>query len=293
MQSVQQEEREVCIPTNCFHLPYTLACGQCFRWEQVEGVDNEFIGVIHDRVLKIRQFGDNIYVKSSCYDQLEAVVSNYFDLTTPYQKIEEEISKIDDHVKQAVQNTSGIHILNQSFFETLLSFIISANNNIPRITKTIAMLSKRYGTKVMFEGKEYYLFPTALQLKHVTEEEFRECGTGFRARYLVHTVQDMLQGKLKDTLRDSWDTDTLKKQLMTLQGVGEKVADCILLFACQRKEVFPVDVWVERVMSLLYFKENKGAMKKKEIITFAQKRFGNYAGIVQQHLFYNIREKMI
>lgn len=285
------KDSDICLKVKCFNLKYTLECGQCFRWEKQEDDDNTYIGVIKDRVLKVRQEEDKLYISSNNNDNLEGIVKDYFDLNKDYEKIERDIEKIDKHVKEAVKNSSGIRILNQDFFETLISYIISANNNIPRISKSVKEISKRYGKKVIFEDKEYYLFPTAEELRQVTIEEYRKCGVGFRDSYIYSTVKDVLSGKFNMNRVQNMDTLELKKELLNLKGVGPKVADCILLFSCSRGEVFPIDVWVERVMSVLYFKETSGKIKKKDILEYARNNFNQYSGIVQQHLFYNMREK--
>lgn len=284
---------EICINVKCFNLKYTLECGQCFRWECIDENKCEYIGVIKDRVIKIRQEGENLYITSSKNENLEEVVMNYFDLYEDYEKIEKRISIVDENVSNALKNTSGIRHLNQDFFETLISYIISANNNIPRISKSVKEISRRYGKKIIFENEEYFLFPTAEELKSVTIKEYRECGVGFRDSYIFSTVYDFLEGKITYEDSRTMSTIELKKKLLTLKGVGPKVADCILLFSCNRREVFPIDVWVERVMSILYFKEMDGKVKKKDILEYASKNFGNDAGIIQQHLFYNMREKMM
>ena len=284
---------ELVIEVDCFNLKYTLECGQCFRWDVKSKENDEYIGVIYDRVMKIRQNGNKLYIKSDKRENLKEVVYRYFDLYKDYNEIEKKISSIDDNVKNAVNNTSGIRILNQDFFETLMSYIISANNNIPRISRSINDISRRYGKKVVFENEEYYLFPTPLQLEKVTEEDFKKCGVGFRARYLKHTVEDILSNKINIQEINKKSTEELRNILLKLQGVGPKVADCILLFSCKRSEVFPIDVWVERVMTNLYFKEYGRAMKKKEILEYANVNFKEYSGIVQQHLFYNVREGLI
>ncbi len=281
----------ICIKTNCFNLKYTLECGQCFRWNEVE--ENTYIGVIKDRVLKVKQDKCNIYVTSNKMENLEQVVKYYFDLNQDYEKIENEIKNIDEHINNALKNSSGIRILNQDFFETLISYIISANNNIPRISKSVNEISRKYGTKVIFENEEYYLFPTANQLKDVSIEDYRKCGVGFRDSYIYDTVNEILAGNIDMDKINEMPTDILRQTLLKLKGVGPKVADCILLFSCQRGEVFPIDVWVERVMSVLYFNETHGKMKKKDILKYADEKFGKYSGIVQQHLFYNMRGKMI
>ncbi len=281
------------IKVNCFNLAYTVECGQCFRWEKLKDEYFQYVGVIDDRVIKIKQDGNKIIATSNDMNGIEEKIKYYFDLNTDYEKIEKKISTIDSNVNKAVKNTTGIRILNQTFFETLISFIISANNNIPRISRSIKEISRRYGKEIDFEENKYYLFPTLDELRDVKEEEFRECGVGFRAKYIKNTVKDILDGKIIIENIPSTDTSKLRDSVMKLQGVGPKVADCILLFSCSRKEVFPVDVWVERVMCNLYFNESGKVMRKKEILDYAEDNFGKYAGIVQQHLFHNVREKMI
>lgn len=286
---------EIILNVNNFNLKYTLECGQCFRWNKVFEDKNEicYIGVIKDRVIKITMKENIIIIKSSNMENLENIIKEYFDLNVDYGTIEKNISKIDSNVTFALKNSSGIRILNQSFFETVISYIISANNNIPRISKSINEISRRYGKKVIFEDKEYYLFPNIYELKEVTEEEFKSCGVGFRARYLKNTIKYMLDEDITFDSMMAMDTTGARDTLLKMQGVGQKVADCILLFSLSRKEVFPIDVWVERVMARLYFKELNGHVSKKDIQKYSEENFGEYAGIVQQHLFYNVREKLI
>lgn len=287
--------KEICIKVNCFNLKYTLECGQCFRWNKIYEDDKKvtYIGVIKDRVIKISEQDDKLYVSSSNMDKLEETITEYFDLNTDYKKIENVISKIDKNVNNAVKNSTGIRILNQDFFEMVISYIISANNNIPRISKSINEISKRYGKEIIFENDKYYLFPTLEDLLKVTEEEFKSCGVGFRARYLKNTVKAINENKINFEYMMKLDTICAKSELMKMQGIGPKVADCILLFSLNRKEVFPIDVWVERVMSKIYFKDLKGKVSKKDIINYSNNNFKEYAGIVQQHLFFNIRENLI
>ena len=273
------------LKVECFNLKYTLECGQCFRWEKIN--ENEYIGVIQDRVIRINQEGDKICIWSSSKTNLAEVVKEYFDFNTDYKKLEENISKIDKNVEESLKYTSGIHILNQPLFETIISYIISANNNIKRISRSVKDISKKFGKKVVFEGNEYYLFPTIEELANANIDELLECGTGFRARYITHTVKYFLENK--DCLYELNNVDTLeaRKKLTSLMGIGPKVADCILLFSLKRGEVFPVDVWVKRIMEKLYF---NGETNIKEISEYAKDKFENYAGIVQQHLFHNVRE---
>lgn len=279
---------EIKIKVNCFNLKYTLECGQCFRWKYLDGY---YVGVIKDRVIKIRQDKDYLYVKSNNMDNIENVVRDYFELDKDYESIEKRIVKVDDYVKEAIKNTSGLRHLNQDFFETIISYIISANNNIPRISKSVNEISKKYGDKIEFEGEEYYLFPTPKQLENVSIEDYRNCGVGFRDKYIYDTVMKINQKQVDLDSMQKMNTSNLRKELLNLMGVGPKVADCILLFSCNREEVFPIDVWVERVMEKLYF--NNESTTKKKILEYATSHFGSDAGIIQQHLFYNIRENML
>lgn len=279
---------EIKIKVDCFNLKYTLECGQCFRWKYVDGY---YIGVIKDRVIKIKQDANYLYVKSNNMNDLEKVVKDYFELDKDYESVEKRIVKVDDYVKEAIKNTSGLRHLNQDFFETIISYIISANNNIPRISKSVNEISRRYGDKIEFEGKEYYLFPTPKQLENVSVEDYRSCGVGFRDKYIYDTVKRINSKQIDLDKMQHMETAPLRKELLNLMGVGPKVADCILLFSCNREEVFPIDVWVERVMEKLYF--NEQTTTKKKILEYANLHFGEDAGIIQQHLFYNIREKMI
>lgn len=286
---------EIKINVKCFNLKYTLECGQCFRWEKVYEDDNKitYIGVILDRVVSISQINNTLIVSSSNMNGIEKIIKKYFDLDVDYEKIEKNISKIDNNIKKAVSNTTGIRILNQEFFEMVISYIISANNNIKRISKSVNEISKRYGKEVIYNNSKYYLFPTIESLKDVTEEEFKNCGVGFRARYIKNTIKYMLNNNIDYEYIKKLDTEFAKVELMKLQGVGEKVASCILLFSLNRKEVFPIDVWVERIMSKIYFYELNGKSSKKEILNYAKSNFKENCGIIQQHLFYNVRENLI
>lgn len=279
---------DLCLKVDTFNLKYTLECGQCFRWEKVG--DNEYVGVIKDRVLRVKQEKDMLYFWSNKKEKLENVVKDYFDLNKDYLTIEKEISKIDKNIQQAVTFSSGIRILRQPLFETFISYIISANNNIKRISKSVNDISETYGQEVEFEGKSYYLFPSIEELSCCNNETLLKCGLGFRSRYVVHNTE--LLKKRPELLNDitKLPTAEAKKALMGFLGVGPKVADCIMLFSMDRSEVFPIDVWVKRIMEKLYFKRNTSI---REIDKFATDMFGVNAGIIQQHLFYNVREGVL
>lgn len=283
---------DLILKTECFNLRDTLECGQCFRWKRIDNnlgenrYISEYIGVISDRVIRIRQLNEYIYVCSNIKENLKETIEYYFDLYNNYNKIEKEITILDENIETAVKNTSGIHILNQATFETIISFIISANNNIPRIKKSIEEISRRYGKKVMFENNEYYLFPTIQELSMVTIEEFKSCSVGFRDKYIFKTVADLMENTVYEECTSKLTNAQLKKVLMSFVGVGPKVADCVMLFSYGRQDVFPIDVWVKRAMEKLYLKRESTI---KEVFEYAEDYFGSYAGIIQQHLFYNVR----
>ena len=196
-------------------------------------------------------------------------------------------------MKTSINYGEGIRLLNQDLWETIISFIISANNNIPRIKGIIDRISKTYGEKIVWEGKEYYTFPTPKQLSKATIEDLRKLGLGFRDVRVYETTKIINAKKVDlEKLHKEENTQHVREILLTLPGVGPKVADCILLFSTlKRLEVFPIDVWVRRVINKLYIKnENEEKVNKKEIEQLAKQKYGNLAGIAQQYLFYWKRE---
>ena len=274
-----------------FELSDIFDCGQCFRWNEQE--DGSYTGVFKGNVLNVKKEGNKVTFKGICNGDIKEVVEDYFDLNRDYKKIKEYLSKIDDNMKKSVEYGKGIRILNQDLWETIISFIISANNNIPRIKGIIERLSKNYGEEIEYNGEKYYTFPTAEELKDVSVEKYRELGLGFRDIRLYETTKMILNGEVDlDNLRNNLNTMEVRNKLLTLSGVGPKVADCILLFSdLKRFEVFPIDVWVRRVMNDLYIKnEDETKVNKKQIEKIAKEKFGNLAGLAQQYLFYWRRE---
>ena len=275
-----------------FDLRDIFECGQCFRWNEQE--DGSYTGIWKENVVNVIKEGRDYRFTGICKDgDFEKEITEYFDLNRNYEKIKEDLSKIDEYMKNSIKYGKGIRILNQDLWETIISFIISANNNIPRIKGIIERLSKKYGNKIEWKGKDYYTFPTPEQLKNVTVEEYRNLGLGFRDIRLYETTKMILQGdvNLKE-LEENPNTLEVRDKLLTLSGVGPKVADCILLFSSlKRFEVFPIDVWVSRVMNDLYIKnEDETKVNKKQIEKIAKEKFGDLAGLAQQYLFYWRRE---
>ena len=278
------------IKSDIFELADVFECGQCFRWNKEE--NGSYTGVFHKNVINVEKNGDVITFKGVCEGNIEKVCTQYFDLERDYSKIRNELSKIENKLKNSIEHGKGIRILNQDLWETIISFIISANNNIPRIKLIIDRLSKSYGQKIKWNGKEYYTFPTAEELKNVKVEDFRKLGLGFRDIRLYETTKMVLNKEVDLDNLKNMPTEKAREELLKLSGVGPKVADCILLFSdLKRFDVFPIDVWVRRVMNELYIKkEDETKVTKKEIQAIADSKFGNLQGLAQQYLFYWKRE---
>ena len=286
-----KEQKYIIKNIDSFELKDIFDCGQCFRWNVEE--DGSYTGVFGNNVLNVKKENYDIIFEGICENDIKETVEDYFDLKRDYNAIKKELAKIDENMKISIEYGSGIRILNQDLWETIISFIISANNNIPRIKGIIERLSKKYGKKIEYKGKKYYTFPTAKQLENVSVEDFRSLGLGFRDIRLYETTHMILEGKVDlDKLRKNSNTNEVREQLLILSGVGPKVADCILLFSdLKRFEVFPIDVWVRRVMNDLYIKqEDENKVSKKQIEKLAEEKFGNLAGLAQQYLFYWRRE---
>ena len=276
---------------NSFNLRDIFECGQCFRWNIEE--DGSYTGVFGRNVLNVKKQNNAILFKGICEGDIIPAIIDYFDLERDYELIKSKLERVDNNMQESIKYGTGIRILNQDLWETIISFIISANNNIPRIKGIIERLSENYGDKIVYNGKEYFTFPTPKQLENVSVEEFRKLGLGFRDIRLYETTKMVLNKEVDiENLHNIKDTNIVRDELLKLSGVGPKVADCILLFSTlKRFDVFPIDVWVRRVMNDLYIhKEKEQDVSKKEILQIANEKFGDLEGIAQQYLFYWRRE---
>ncbi len=267
-----------------FELRDIFECGQCFRWNKED--DGSYTGVIKSGVINVKKDENKIIFSGQTSENLEKVCKNYFDLDRDYSEIKEIISKNDENMKKAIEYGNGIRILNQDPWEMLISYIISAANNIPRISKTIENLSRRFGKPMKMNGNTYYMFPTPEELSKATMEDLRECNLGFRDKYVYNATRMVLDGSLNLEKLYDLEYEIAKKKLMQVPGIGAKVADCILLFSLGKVEAFPVDTWIKKVMNELYVESSNVS----KINQFATERFGKYAGIAQQYLFYYKRE---
>lgn len=282
-----QEQKYILENATSFEPKHIFECGQCFRWD--EQPDGSYTGIVKDNVINVKKVDNSIVFKSLGADNLEKLAIDYFDLNRDYEEIKDTLSKIDEYLANSIKYGSGIRILNQDLWETIISFIISANNNIPRIKGIINRISQKYGNEINWEGRSYYTFPTPENLAKATVEDLRGLGLGFRDVRVYETTHKILEKQVDlEKMHEEKDTQKVRDELLSLSGVGPKVADCILLFSTlKRFDVFPIDVWVRRVMNELYIKnEDETKVNKKEIERLAKEKYGNLEGLAQQYLFY-------
>ena len=272
-----------------FNPIHIFECGQCFRWHKQE--DGSYTGVVRGKVINILYKQDNtLFIKNASVEDFVNIWYDYLDLGRDYSKIKIMLSEKDSIMKEAVEFGYGIRLLKQEFWETLISFVISANNRIPMIMKVVAAISKAFGEEIFFEGKEYYTFPTVGNLANTCVEQLAVCKAGFRCKYIDGTSKMLNEIALKPSELHEMNSYKAREQLKRFPGVGDKVADCTLLYSGIKYDVFPTDVWVKRVMEELYFHREASL---KEIQEFAANYFGEFAGFAQQYLFYYARENKI
>lgn len=287
MNYYQKGNSIICENLDFFDIKAIFTCGQAFRW--YEEKDGSFTTIHKNKVLNISKIDNKVIFKKTNLKDFNDIWIDYFDLKTDYEKLSNNL-KTNEILLNAIEYGKGIRILNQEHFEMLISFIISANNMIPRIKKSIEFLSNRYGTFICEdENRKYYSFPTVEQLSNATVEDLREFAkVGFRDKRIFDTVNMILNDKIDLNSFESLETDVLREELLKFSGVGNKVADCIMLFSYKRKEVFPVDVWIKRVMEELFIHKQ---MPVKKISSYANEIFKENAGLAQQYLFYYARKE--
>ena len=286
-----------------FKLKHIFECGQIFRFEEIS--EGNFIVIAFGKLIELKEESNNILIYNSTEEEVRNIWLKYFDLDRDYSKIKEELSK-DNLLRESIEFGHGVRVLNQDPFEMLLSFIISARNNIPSIKKTVNKISTMWGQKIDYKGNVYYAFPSIYEIKDATLEEIQETGASFRSKYIIDTIHNVYNStKERENLKENQDNPFLKYNLdyikslnddechdalQEFKGVGAKVADCIMLFSMEKTSAFPVDVWVKRAMIHFYGAEDSSLNK---IRIFARNKFGGLAGFAQQYLFYYARENKI
>lgn len=260
---------------------HTFECGQCFRWVPDGEEDGAYIGAAGAYAARLTFRDDMINLDTA--GGSEGFWRRYLDLDTDYSGIKAGLTAREPAIEAAVEYGAGIRILNQELFETIISFIISQNNNIPRIRKNIEALCAAYGERIgSLWGREWYSFPTPEALAEADTEELKALKLGYRADYITaagkHFCEDAAKGRLPSSRED----------ILSYLGIGPKVANCIMLFGLRCTEAFPVDTWVKHIMNDMYgFEEND----VKGMTAFAAEKFGSRAGYAQQYLFYYYRDR--
>lgn len=258
-----------------FELCDIFECGQCFRWNKNE--DASYTGVAFGRVLTVSKKDGEVYFSDD-----DEIWSEYFDLETDYSEIKRTLS-CDEITKNAIKKGEGIRILKQDFFETVISFIISQNNNIPRIKGIVEKLCAKYGREI---ENGFFAFPEKEVIASLEKEDLAFLKAGYRDSYIIDAARKITDGKIDMNIIKNAPIDEARREISKIKGVGPKVADCILLFGASRYEVFPTDVWMKRVLTELYGFET---LTPVQINAFAKEKFGNLAGFAQQYLFYSMR----
>ena len=265
-----------------YNLSKTLDCGQCFRYERVN--DDEWLGVALGRLISIKQLDGELVIYNSTKEDFDSIWCHYFALDEDYGAIDTELLENCQNAtfKMALECGKGIRILHQESWEALCSFIISQNNNIPRIKKIIDALSFALGKKIDSEimknhganGREFYSFPTAEAILAAGEEFIFSLKTGFRAKYLIDAASKWCNGEVDEQeIKQIEGLNDAIDYLCKVKGIGLKVASCALLFGFERYDPFPIDVWMKRVLEKYFEKD------------FSPATFGKYAGVAQQYLF--------
>jgi len=258
-----------------FDLAKTFECGQCFRWNTDE--NGAYFGVAFGRVAKLHRCGDSVFISGSIED-FEAVWRSYFDLDRDYSEIRQRLC-IDDFMRRATAFGEGIRLLRQDKWEALCSFIFSQNNNIPRIKTIIDTLCREFGDVLDFEGKQFYSFPSAAKLAVLDVEQLAPLRCGYRAEYIIISAKMVADGVLDLEALSRGTPEDARVSLKKLRGVGDKVADCVMLFGLHKLDAFPLDVWMKRAVEQHYGPE------------FDSGVFSPYAGIAQQYIFHYSRVK--
>ncbi|MBE6149615.1 MAG: 8-oxoguanine DNA glycosylase [Firmicutes bacterium] len=267
-----------------FNLDNTLTCGQIFRF--YKQVDNSYDVILDDRIINVSVKDNRLYVTSNNEEKLKEKIIEYFDLNNDYEKIGNILISKDKKIEPAINFSKGLKIINQKPFETIIEYIISANNSVNSIANAINNISKKYGEKIIFNNKEYYLFPSYDKLKYVSIKEYRDCKVGFRDKYIYEIVQKINNKEFIMEYINDLNTEEALKYLMNNIGIGPKVASCILLFSYKRYDVFPIDTWVKKIMKERYNINTEEKMRK-----FSKEIYGEYCGLAIQYLFNESRNK--
>ena len=272
------------IDYSIINLENTINSGQVFLWTK----QKEFwYGINGQDILKINNLGKIISYSNKKYD--------FFRNTDDMKKIIKSISK-DKTTKIAVKKYLGLRLIRQDPFQCFISFIVSSNSNIQKIKSSLEKISIKFGKKIQFDNKEFYMFPEPKKIANATIQEIQNCGVGYRAKFIIDAAKMVESRQIDfDQLKKS-NYQNARETILTVPGIGNKVADCILLFSLDKLEAFPLDRWIIRILKKYYlekFELETKSITEKQYNTLHEKivkHFGPYAGYAQQFLFKMERE---
>jgi N-glycosylase/DNA lyase len=282
-------------PAQPFNLELTLCCGQAFRWQKIGGW---WYGTVMDKPFKVRQAGNTLEFENVTSDFVE----KYFGLNDDLPYILSQIAR-DKHMKGAVKALKGLRIMHQDPWECLVSYICATYKNIQAIKGMLNNLSRKFGEKATLDGYAFYTFPLAETLAKASQKQLEKCGLGYRAKYVLEAAKKVACGEFKIESLKKESYETVREKLLTLPGVGLKVADCVALFSLEKLEAFPVDIWIKRAIIGHYanhfgeefvrrisLRKSLAKSDYEKLSFFGRKYFGAYAGYAQEYLFHFERE---
>lgn len=287
MEIIYENGNTILKNADSFNISHIFDCGQCFRFNK--SADNSYVGVAFGKAIMISEENGDIILHCTDREDFENIWYDFFDMNTDYGKIKQTLSS-DMIMAEAVKCGEGIRILRQDLWETVVSFIISQSNNIPRIKGIIERLCENFGDEIHYMGQAYYTFPSYDTISRLTAEDLSVIRAGFRDKYILNVAKMFKSGTLTEEKLRKLSTADAKSALMSAKGIGNKVSDCILLFGLSRTEAFPIDVWIKRITENCYFRSEQTI---KTVSEFAEKKFGVLGGYAQQYLFFYARENKI
>lgn len=289
------------ISRNILNIHSTINSGQYFLWEKI---NNSWYGIYEDSILKITlpEIKGNLTYEYDSFPIIANWQQPIFRLDDKYDEIIEDISRRDKVVENITKKYIGLRIMRQKPIQCIISFLCSSNNNIPRIRFILQNLSRKFGKKIEWDNNTFYTFPTLKTLATISQSELLHCGFGYRAEYVRKTVKTIIDQEIDMQLIKDSDYVKSKQEIMKLSGVGEKIADCILLFAFDKVEAFPMDTWIIKLLqkklgqmiipdSELKINDKFTPSQYRLVSNKIRDHYGKYSGYAQQFLYYSIREE--
>ncbi|HXS60456.1 MAG TPA: DNA glycosylase [Candidatus Sulfopaludibacter sp.] len=274
----------------------SLNSGQYFLWEKKK---KSWYGIYGETILKITEKENERIYEFDSFPEYNNWQKNIFRQDDNYEEIIYEISQ-NERIKYLVQKYPGLRILRQKPIQCIFSFLCSSNNNIPRIRLMLRNLSKKFGKKIVFDDMEFYTFPDIKSLCNASIQDLLSCGLGYRSRFVLNSAKDIADKIINIEFLKNTKYEFAKEELLKLDGIGEKIADCILLFSFDKLEAFPIDTWIIKFLcqnlqqitkTEINLNSKISPIQYKKISKEIRERYGKYSGYVQQYIYYNIREE--